>query len=50
MRDEKALQIAKVPSVTTLGRTVLHAAVRPNSIDCFELLLDAGANPTLRTS
>ena len=34
----------------TLGRSALHSAVRSDAIDCFDLLLNAGANPTLRTS
>jgi hypothetical protein len=34
----------------TLGRTALHTAVMAGADDCFQMLLRAGANPTLKTS
>ena len=33
----------------TLGRTALHSAAKSNALDCFTMLLEAGADPTLRT-
>ena len=44
-----ALHRVELDAQDSLGRTALHSAVRSNSIDCFKLLMDAGANPTLRT-
>lgn len=38
-----------VDAQDSLGRTALHAAAKVGSNRCFEILLAAGANPTLRT-